>query len=318
MTVIHGSPAQALVPAASRRTCWEYALEFKLRYPEHRASAAAIALIFGWFAIGGASAANDAGPSGERIVALASAGDNALIKANAGALYRSGNEGRDWERIALPETIARGRIAAVSIPAQSRGLLYVAGPGFGILRSADGGRSWVTKNDGLPSSEVVALSAHADQPATAYVYVAGHGLFRSEDMGDHWRMMDAGPREKILQLVHSDMPGSMQTGWFFAATAKGVGRSMDCFCGWRDAGGLARAVTAVAYDPRRPAQVYAASGDRLYSSGDGGEHWSQAQAPGTAITALVVTPAGVLYAAAGEGGLFKSADHGSNWRQVGE
>ena len=128
--------------------------------------------------------------------------------------------------------------------------------------------------------------------------------------------MDAGPRDRILQFVHSNMPGSMQTGWFFAATAKGVRRSMDCFCGWRDAGGLARSISVVAYDPSETRTIYAASPGAFSVSTDGGEHWGDLPAPGSVTTALIVTPAGVLYAAVGEGELFRSADRGHSWIRI--
>ena len=211
----------------------------------------------------------------------------------------------------------RGRINAVSIAAKSQQVLYIAGRGFGILGSTDGGKTWVAKNDGLPSKEIIAMTAHADQPNTLYVSLAGRKVFRSEDAGNHWKLMDAGPREQVLQLVHSNMAGSMQSGWFFAATAKGVSRSMDCFCGWRDAGELGQRVTAVAYDPHEPKRIYAGTAEALLTSADGGEQWSHVRSPGRGVTALAVTPAGLLYAAVEDGELFESADQGSTWRHVG-
>lgn len=282
-----------------------------------RLRVAASALLGGLFAIGSVAAAGDVGQPREEIVALGfDTGSHSLVKVYPRAIYRSTNEGRDWKAIGLPQAVERGRIVALAIPAHSQGVLYVAGPGIGVRRTADGGRTWVAKNDGLPTHEVVALTSHADQPNTLYVDVSGHGIFRSKDAGGHWTLMDAGPREKVRQLIHSNMPGSMQTGWFFAATGKGVGRSMDCFCGWRDAGGLEHTVTAVAYDPRHPKQVYAATGEGLFVSADGGEAWSRLPSPGPDITALLVTPTELLYATAGKGELFRSADHGKTWRRV--
>lgn len=257
-------------------------------------------------------------PAPQRIVALAFDSDNNSVwKAHSTALYRRRDEGRDWEQIPLPEAAGRGPIASIAISAHSHAI-YVAGPGFGVLRSPDGGRSWVARNDGLPSTDIVTVTSHADQPDTVYAYLPGKGVFRSEDAGMRWRLMDAGPREKILQFIHSNMPGSMQTGWFFAATAKGVARSMDCFCGWRDAGAIGRPITAVAYDPREPRRAYAATGDDLLVSVDGGEQWTQGRPAGRDITALLVTPSSVVYAAVGEGELFRSADHGLTWHHVGE
>jgi photosystem II stability/assembly factor-like uncharacterized protein len=250
----------------------------------------------------------------EPVTALAfDASRHALIKASAGALFRTRSDSGDWQPIALPD-LANGRIRAIAVSAGDKPRLYVGGSGLGILRSLDGGRSWVAVNDGLPARDVHALSAHAEQPDTVYAYLAGRGIFRSEDAGAHWRLMDVGPRDGILQLVHSNMPGSMQTGWLFAATAKGVGRSMDCFCGWRDAGALATGIRTVAYDPTQSKRVYAATADAVFVSADGGEHWSPAHAPGRNITVLASASTGLLYAAADEGELFVSGDHGDTWR----
>ncbi len=290
-----------------------------LRYFGRLPRAALRVLLVGLLAIGGAATAGAIAAPRERIVALGfDADSNTLIKAYPKAIYRRGSGGRDWESVALPKAVARGRIVSLAVSAQSPRVLYVAGRGFGVVRSADGGRTWNAINHGLPSNDIAALSAHADRPNTLYAVVTGRGIFRSEDAGGHWRLMDAGPRDKIVDLVHSNMPGSMQTGWFFAATTSGVGRSMDCFCGWRDAGGLRRAVIGVTYDPQQPKQIYAATEDSLFFSVDGGEQWSRARAPGGNITALVATPTQTLYAAVGEGELFRSGDRGMTWHHLDE
>ncbi|EKS9800607.1 MULTISPECIES: sialidase family protein [Burkholderia] len=248
------------------------------------------------------------------IVALGiDASHHVLLKATVDALYRSVDDGRHWNRIALPQT--HGRVLAIATSARRPGLLYVGGPGLGVLRSDNDGQSWQSTNAGLPSRTVEALATHADQADTVYAYVAGRGIFRSQKDGRDWRLMDAGPRATILRLVHSNMPGSMQTGWLLAATSNGVSRSMDCFCGWRKAGGLTGKVDAVTYDPREPQQIYAALGKELLLSRDGGEQWTHLAAPGPAITALLVTPDGVLYAA-GDGALFRRADHAGTWERL--
>lgn len=269
--------------------------------------------------VGAGSAAEPRAADSNRAGAVALAFDRAsgtLLKATAQALYRSADGGRSWSRLALPPSAKGGGIGSVAVSAGDKGVLYVAGPGLGVLRSDDGGRSWAGRNKGLPSKEVVALAAHADQPDTLYAYLAGRGVFRSEDGGGNWQLMDGGPRSSIERLIHSNMPGSMQTGWFFAATAKGVSRAMDCFCGWRDAGALGRTVKAVAYDPRQPQHVYAATNDGLVLSMDGGEQWARVNAPAGGINALIVTPSGVLYAGAGEGVLYRSSDQAKTWERV--
>ena len=269
-------------------------------------------LLAGVLAVSGAAVADDAG----LIVALGFDGSSqTLIKTDAKSLYRSRDGGRNWVAIALPPA-AKGHLAAMVVAPKGKGALYVAGPGVGVLRSEDGGRSWVARNEGLPEGKNIALTVHTDQPDTVYASVSGQGIFRSEDAGATWRLMDKGPRQDIVQFVHSNMPGSMQTGWLFAATTKGVSRAMDCFCGWRDAGGLSGKVSAVSYDPSQPQHVYAATSDGLFLSVNGGEQWTKAVSPSAGITALLATPSG-LYAATSDGKLYRSADRAKTWKPIG-
>jgi photosystem II stability/assembly factor-like uncharacterized protein len=275
-----------------------------------------IALLIAVLAIQGVANAGQPASAQDRIAALEfEHASRVLLKATAKTLYRSSDEGKTWTKIVLPPTAADHAIAAVTVSARDKDAIYVAGPGLGVLRSTDGGRSWVAGNEGLPSREVIALTTHADQPDTLYAYLAGKGIFRSQDAGLQWRLMDRGPREEIRHFVHSNMPGSMETGWLFAATSKGVRRSMDCFCGWHDAGGLAGEVYAVSYNPDEPQRVYAAAQEGLFVSTDGGEQWTNMKSPSSVITTLVAEPSGVLYAG-GDGHLFRSSDRGMTWERV--
>lgn len=274
-----------------------------------------LALFAVLLAVRPAAHAGQADAGRAQVVALA-AGDagKTLVKATVGALYRSSDDGKGWNRIALPA--ATNGIAAIAASAVRPDLLYVAGPGFGVLRSEDGGRHWLARNDGLPSRKIVALAAHATQADTVYAGVSGAGIFRSQDGGAHWTLMDHGPHDRIVGFVHSNMPGSMQTGWLFVATSNGVQRSMDCFCGWQAAGALKGKVRAVAYDPQQPRRVYAATGKGLFVSTDGGEQWTRTAAPAGTMTALAAAPSGTLYAASG-GALFRSTDQGKTWERTG-
>ena len=237
------------------------------------------------------------------------AASNTLFKASSDVVFQSTDGGRHWAALKLPRD--RGtRLTTVAVAAGSTGALYVAGRGVGVLRSDDGGQRWRSRNDGLPSTGVTAFTTHADRPETIYAYLSGKGIFRSEDGGAKWRLMDAGPRGGVTDFIHSNMPGSMQSGWFFVAGTQGVRRAMDCFCGWRT-------VRAVAYHPRRPSDIYAAADTELFVSRDGGEAWSKLAGPATVIAALVVTPGGEIYAAGTDGRLRVGNADAPSWKLVG-
>jgi photosystem II stability/assembly factor-like uncharacterized protein len=228
------------------------------------------------------------------------------------ALYRLDTESREWLPIALPASVER----ITAVVAQTGGVIYLAAPGAGVLRSEDRGKSWDIRNQGLSSKQVTGLIRHAKQPNTLYAIVAGAGIFRSEDGGGDWLLMDGGPDNLTDIIVHSDMPGSMETGWIFAATQAGVSRSMDCFCLWRQAGTLAGEVAGLTFDPKQPAHIYAATNQGLFRSLNGGEAWQSVGAPRSDLTALLVTASGQLYAGTRSGELLIGRDQAKRWERV--
>ncbi|MCA9621903.1 MAG: hypothetical protein KC731_22920 [Myxococcales bacterium] len=65
----------------------------------------------------------------------------------------------------------------------------------GVLKSIDGGLTWVESNNGLPPpwpsgacicQDIRAVHIDSQSPSTAYLGTAGQGIFRSTDSGDSW------------------------------------------------------------------------------------------------------------------------------------
>jgi photosystem II stability/assembly factor-like uncharacterized protein len=237
-----------------------------------------------------------------------------LWKATPRSLARSLNEGRTWLPVRLPSWV-QGNILSFKVSAGRAKTLYVVVVGSGVLSSRDGGRSWVARNHGLPGGTVVALAPHSAQPRTIYAYIDGKGIFRSHNAGAVWRLVNHGPHEPVSQLAHSTMPSETGTGWLFAATRTGVHRAMDCFCGWKRAGQLALGSRAVSSDAALPERIYAAAGDGLFISPDGGDHWTRMRSPVAPITALASTPSGRLYGAI-RGNVIRSNDRGVTWEYI--
>lgn len=256
------------------------------------------------------------GPQAPIIALTNDPSSGALLKSDGKALYRSVDQGASWASIPLPP-LAGGSIAAIAVPADRAGAVFIAGPGLGVLSTENEGSSWTRSNTGLPSNEVTAFAAHATLGETLYAFVPENGIYRSQDAGENWKLVDKGPKE-IQQLIHTDMQGSMETGWLYAATSQGVRVSMDCFCLWRDAGELNGQTDTVAYDPQQPERLYAASEQGLFRSTNGGQEWEPATAPDALVAALTVTSSGIVFAASSDGALFRSTDHAETWERVGE
>lgn len=236
----------------------------------------------------------------------------ALLKSDDTGLYRSFDSGRSWEAITVP---SGWDATSIVVTFGKDGAIYAAGPGLGIVHASRQGGAWTTADTGLPSRDVSALAAHSTQPRTLYAYVPESGIYRTRDAGASWKLMDRGP-DGIRQLIHTNMEGSMETGWLYAATAAGVRFSMDCFCLWRQPVGVSGSISALAVDPAQPQQLYASSSEGLFVSTNGGQAWESAGSPLETVTALIVVPPGVLYAGTINGHLFRSADAAESWELV--
>lgn len=125
-------------------------------------------------------------------------------------LYRSVDGGNSWTRVLA--TNDHAGCASVAMDPQNPEVLYAAmwqfrrkgwafesgGPGSGLFRSADGGRTW-TRLDGdagrgLPTTEVgrCAFAVAPSAPRIVYCAVEAKegGLYRSEDAGQSWKRVN--------------------------------------------------------------------------------------------------------------------------------
>jgi hypothetical protein len=160
------------------------------------------------------------------IVALAfDPTDGSLLKGDRQGLARWQPK-TGWESV--PVAGAPGLTGLVINPT-TPGTLYIAGPGLGVSRSDNGGASWRTVNTGLPSQDVTALAMHSLQQDTLYTWISSEGIYRTEDGGATWEKVPEVPiaDPKVIALTHSTLPGSMNTGWLYAATPSGAYLSMD-------------------------------------------------------------------------------------------
>lgn len=153
-----------------------------------------------------------------------------LLIAASDGLYRSPDDGQNWWRLSVPPSLTASGFKDIVVNPDNPDVLYAAGAGFGVIRSDDGGQTWKQMTDGLPSLDVDALAIHSFRRETVYAWIKGQGVFRTEDGGQRWKRMDEGPAvDAVFGLAHSTLPGSMNTGWLYAATPEGVYVSMDCF-----------------------------------------------------------------------------------------
>lgn len=189
---------------------------------------------------------------------------------------------------------------------------------LGLLRSADGGRTW----------QSVALSGRADFHALAYSPAAGGALFGWTLVEGpalyriavgSWRAerLEARGLSDVLSLAAS--PDA--TGRLLAGTRAGLFESRDAGRSWSRLSAFPRpgAVPAVAFHTTESARVYAfAIGGGLLASDDAGHRWRATVQPGSEspVVAVAVGPGQHVAVATSKADVFRSANGGEQWRPV--
>jgi photosystem II stability/assembly factor-like uncharacterized protein len=242
-------------------------------------------------------------------------------------VFRSTDGGATWQHV-LRVSDRCGAIDVVQHPADPD-LLYAVtwerdrkawnnveyGPGSGLHRSADGGRTWQRLGGGLPTGDFIGrigVAIAPSAPATLYAVVDDHtpsadggrngaAIYRSVDAGDTWARVDQGPLESRIGydlcevVVAPDDPEEIWvTGSYLLHSTDG-GQSFE-----RVAGEVADEISNPArllhldhhelwVDPADGDHMLLGNDGGLYRSADRGAHWLRLnQLPIAEVYALVL------------------------------
>lgn len=249
-----------------------------------------------------------------------------VYAATQGGLYRSSNAGDTWTVSAF----AFSPVFAFAIDPHDANTflaaIYTSGSGTTFWRSADHGTTWTESADGGPPGLAPGVLRILFDPAragTAYAFLGPQGgggtTMRTTDGGGTWLLLTATVGIHDLTVAPD--------GTLLAAAYFGMARSDDLGETWtpplspllgpdtepRDA--LSRLIVS----PASPETLYAAGGDGVWKSTDGGGSWVAANRGIDAlpVLSLGVAPAGPpnVVALAGND-VFRSADRGATWRNV--
>jgi photosystem II stability/assembly factor-like uncharacterized protein len=256
-----------------------------------------------WSRLGG-------GLEGRDVLALARAGASLLAGTDDGLFVSARNDG-GWQRLEtrIDGIDAHPRITdvvALDGPA-GRGSVIVAASTQGLLRSADGGRSWEGRRLGL-ATPVLAVAAAPSAPGTLAA-VTPLAAFTSTDGGASWTERGGTPDSGIHALAF--LPGGDKV--LFVTTPRGLYRSPDQGATWAPRGGglPLSDITGLALHPDgRVLYVSDFARGGIYKSEDGGDSWTRMSTDGLAsdrVWGLALDPASpaLLIATAPAGGLHR-------------
>jgi len=203
-----------------------------------------------------------------------------------------------------------GRVTAVAGVAQRPGTFYMGATGGGVWKSTDYGASWANVSDGFfATGSIGAIRTAPTNPDIVYVgtgsdgirsnVILGKGVYRSDDGGKTWRHLGLATVGQIGAVeVHPRDPDVLFVAAigqpFGPSRDRGVYRTRDGGISWEKVFFLSDSTGAVdlEFAPDNPDEIYVAM-------------WRVERKPWTIISG------------AREGGIWKSTDGGTTWRQLG-
>ncbi len=145
------------------------------------------------------------GPNGGGLSYLATSAANPSVVyvATGFALYRSSDSGLNWSRRAVGQDL--GFILDVEVASSDADLVYLLSTS-GVMKSVDGGASFMPASMGLPATGFVArdLALRPGTPGTLVLTSSSHGAFRSLDGGASWTAIGTGTLPTYLSQVAFD------------------------------------------------------------------------------------------------------------------
>ncbi len=261
---------------------------------------------------------------------------------SAGAIYRSIDGGRSWERVTNPPNwgapgVVSGFPIDFQIDPRNPDRLFANNYGGGNFVSEDGGRTWRVASAGYTGAQVRALGVDPDHPGRV-VAAARSGIFASYDGGGSWEGLAFPPAPGLEWNAVAFDPAQSDhvlasSNWDPVIVESRDGgrtwtvgdRRLPEGQGWR----------TIVFAPSDPNTVYAGSAG-YYSAGtfaaeigasgiwishDGGSHWEEANDSSTAdahVAGIAVHPTdpGTAYAASPTHGLLVTTDGGVGWSVV--
>jgi photosystem II stability/assembly factor-like uncharacterized protein len=255
----------------------------------------------------------------------------------------------------LGPTLKPGRVADIAVDPRNRSLWYLANASGGLWKTTNRGNNWAPIFDeggsyslgcvtiDTRNTDVIWLGTGENSSNRSVGY--GDGVYKSTDGGQSWQHMGLSDSQHIGRILvdprDSDVVFVAAEGPLWSDGGdRGLFKTTDGGRTWKAVLEISAntGVTDIAFDPRDPDVLYAASYQRrrhvgvligggpesaIYKTTDGGQTWKKLSngLPSVDIgrIALAVSPQNpdvvyaLVYAAGDESGFFRSADRGDTW-----
>lgn len=227
-------------------------------------------------------------------IVLAAAMGREFAPGGERGIYRSADGGAHWRRVLFVSDTTGG--SDISFDPRNGSVVYAGtfdylrrpwtmrsgGPGSGLYKSTDAGKTWKKLTDpnlrnGLPAGPInrVGVSVCYSNPSVVYAFVpVKQGmLYRSLDAGAHWELRNASQEINFRPFYFSQVRCDPANAQRVFAIAGGLTVSTDGGRRFRRAGGGGDNHD-LWIDPKNPKRILNGSDMGFHFSVDGGKSWS--------------------------------------------
>ena len=247
----------------------------------------------------------------------------------------------------FPNSGYSGRLNCIAFHPTDTNIIYVGSPSGGLWRTTNGGKTWITTTDNIPTLGISEIVIDPKNPDIMYLATGdkdaawfisnpySYGILKSIDGGRSWFETGLKHIFEDQMTIQRLLIHPVSTNVLIAAVTgvngnnRGIWRSSDGGENWKNVSGGGK--FDIEFHPANPNIVYGAGYKYLIKSTDAGQTWNIINSevlPVNEVTyaRISVTPANpkavfVQYLKASDGstyGLYKSNDEGVTWSQINQ
>jgi PKD repeat protein len=252
-----------------------------------------------------------------------------FISARNGEKERYSGEWTNLGPIAKPDNSGtgqpngNGRINAIAFHPTSPDYIYIGAPAGGFWISSDGGNSWVSHTDQLPTLGVSSIAIDNTNPNIIYIGTGdrdasdavGMGVFKSTDGGVTFTPANNNMTSVTVGrlLIHPTT-----SDYLLAATSAGIYKSTDGAETWTKV--KTGNFKDIVFKPNNASIVYATKSGDFYRSEDTGDTWTKIDGTGDhsrGVIGVTESNPNVVYFVTVDGSVYgatyKSVNAGLDW-----
>ncbi|MBN2745896.1 MAG: choice-of-anchor J domain-containing protein, partial [Bacteroidales bacterium] len=200
-----------------------------------------------------------------------------------GLMTSSGGSWTELGPVALPyngtgQPNGLGRVNAIAFHPTNANIIYVGAPSGGLWKTSNGGSTWASLTDGLPSLGVSSIIIDPTNTNTIYLGTGdrdggdapGIGVYKSIDGGVNWSVANSGMGNRTVnQMIMHPSNNSL----ILAATSGGVYKTVNAGVSWTLVS-TASNFKDIVFKPGDPTTVYGAVNNYFYKSTNTGDSWT--------------------------------------------